>query len=350
MRSKPAPLYLATVLPGLESVASDEIAAKLPTAQLVEQQRGRLLFQASEPPSQLAILRTVDNLYLAIARLEVGSHRAHLADVAAATARVDLSGAAESVFGGAPAAGSTFFVNASRVGRQTYSRFELAEAVMNGIAAACPAWRLGAPTSHDLEFRLDLLDDAGLLSLRLTDSLFRYRSDSRGFAPAALRPSVAHGLVWLAGPRGDEVFLDPFCGSGTILAERAAYLAGAILGGDTDPEVLATAQANLPNGSGVSLARWDARCLPIDSGSVDTIVSNLPFGRQVLGPNEIFDLYARSLGEFRRVLRSNGRAYLLTDQLEALNAALAGADLAGESVARLSLKGLHPSVYRVTPA
>ena len=48
---------------------------------------------------------------------------------------------------------------------------------------------------------------------------------------------------------------------------------------------------------------WDARRLPLEDTSVDRIVCNLPFGKQLSSPEEIGPLYYDAIPEMDRVLR-----------------------------------------------
>ncbi|MGH2355083.1 MAG: methyltransferase domain-containing protein [Chloroflexota bacterium] len=336
------PVYLATALPGLEEVAADEVRAKVEDAAIRQTARGKVFFTSRQPFERLLALRSVDNLYTVAGRFRVGPHRAHLVDVEEAVASLDVGEVVARASAAPPH--PTCFVNASRSGRHTYSRFELAEAATQGILARCPRWRIGSADDHDLEFRLDVADETAVFSLRLTPPGFRFRGQERRFALAALRPPVAHALVWRSRPAPDDRFADPFCGSGTILAERLPYPARRVLGGDLAPEALAAARANLPADPRLTLARWDARRLPLAAGSVDKVVSNLPFGRQVLAANEIAGLYRGLAAEVGRVLAPGGHALLLTDQMEALTRAAEAAGLRSQAVLSLSLKGRHPQV------
>jgi 23S rRNA G2445 N2-methylase RlmL len=344
-----APVYLTTVLVGLERVAASEITAKIADAAIRETLRGKVLFTSSRPREQLLTLRSVDNLYLLIARFTVGPHRIHLRELEAAVAGLDLDAAATAALGVPPRKRVSFVVNASRAGRQTYSRFELAAAAVRGILARYPEWQPGTAVAHELEFRLDLIDEQGLLSVRLTPASFRFRGTQRLFLQAALRPPVAHALVWLSQPSQTDCFVDPFCGSGTILAERISYPARLVLGGDRSTEAVAVARQNVPPTQGLTIAVWDARYLPLDARSVDKVVTNTPFGHRVLQQAEIAGLYQAFARELHRILAPHGHALLLTDQVDALLQAAEGAGLHSENVLALSLKGLHPHVVRLTP-
>jgi 23S rRNA G2445 N2-methylase RlmL len=111
------------------------------------------------------------------------------------------------------------------------------------------------------------------------------------------------------------VVLDPMCGAGTILAEQLEARRGGgrveVWGGDLDVRALRAAAANLRRLGEPRLARWDAARLPLPAGSVDRVVSNPPFGKQLGRPEEIGPLYARVVPEYDRVLRRDGRAVLL---------------------------------------
>lgn len=334
--------YFATVLPGLEHVLADEIAAKIADASLAATARGKVFFDSRSPAELLQSLRSADNLYRFIDRFPAGPHKIHLSQLEKRIGEADLS-FIEPERGALP----RYVVNASRTGKHAYSRFDAAEAAMCGIAKRYPGWRQGTADDHNLEFRLDIDDEKALFSLRLTDASYRYRGTERRFAPAALRPTVAHAFVWLSRPEASDVFLDPCCGSGTILAERLAYPARRILGGDVSEEAVRAARQNAPSIE-TDVRRWDARRLPVDSGSVDKIVSNLPFGRQISVPEQIGDLYRDIVREMDRVLKRTGMAVILADNEASLLRAAEPSALHVSEIVPLSLKGLHPKLFIFT--
>jgi 23S rRNA G2445 N2-methylase RlmL len=118
--------------------------------------------------------------------------------------------------------------------------------------------------------------------------------------------------------------LDPMCGAGTILIERAETgRYGKLLGGDLDPEAVAAAVTNVgPRYQPIELRQWDARALPLPDDSVSAVISNLPFGRQIASPAELRDLYPALLKEWARVLGQDGRMVLLTSATDLLRRAL----------------------------
>lgn len=331
--------YFATVLPGLESILLNEIRVKIADADVQAPERGKVFFRSGLSVEVLKCLRTADNLYRLIHRFEVGPHKLHLAGIESEISRLSLS----CVLPPARSGTVQFKVNASRAGKHTYSRFDAAEAAMRGIASSDRRFRPNGDGTHEAEFRLDIREREAVFALRLTDAAFRYRAEQRSFAPAALRPTVAHALVWLSKPSASDVFADPCCGSGTILAERLAYPYCRIQGGDRSPEAVAAALEN--TGNLAVVRQWDARRLPLDAGSIDVMVTNLPFGRQILSDVPLPDLYRELLREAHRVLGKSGRYVCLTDAKEALQGAAELSRFDCKPVSSLSLKGLHPTLF-----
>ncbi|MDQ2995755.1 MAG: methyltransferase domain-containing protein, partial [Chloroflexota bacterium] len=176
-----------------------------------------------------------------------------------------------------------------------------------------------------------------------------------------------------AAPAPDAVVLDPACGAGTILVEAVALVpSGVICGGDLDSSALETAQANL-QAAGIHveltelgtefdprqraladnaaspialLYQGDATDLRLADQTVDAVLSNLPWGKQVTPEIELAPLYRGILAMIERVLAPGGRAVLLTDQAEPMLAALEACPaLSLASAVQISLYGRHPTMY-----
>lgn len=334
------PRYFFTVLPGLEEILADEMQAKISGVRIRDKARGKVYFDSDLPVEYFLTLRTADNLYRFIHRFPVGPHKLHLQHIEQEISRLDLSmirpDSSEKI---------SFKVNASRAGNHTYSRFDASEAAELGIMRRYRHFRQDHSGGHQLEFRLDLVQEEAVFAIRITDAAFRYRGKTREFTPAALRPTVAHALVWVSRPEMDDIFVDPCCGSGTVLSERCAYPHAGIHGGDLSEEAVTSARANVGHSSCVHLKQWDAQRLPLDPGYAGKVVTNLPFGKQISSIACIPVLYEGVLREMKRVLKPGGQIVCLTDAGGPLLAAAEKADLRLATVADLRLKGLHPSIY-----
>ncbi len=160
------------------------------------------------------------------------------------------------------------------------------------------------------------------MGLRLSDrGEPRHRFERKVELPASLWPSVAAAMVLLTEPAAEDVFLDPMCGSGTILWERTkAGPYAQILGGDIDTERVDASRKNVRDHKGgrlpnLEIRQWDARELPLEDNSVDKVATNLPFGKQITGGGPA-RLYPQVLAELARVVRPGGRIVLLSSEYD----------------------------------
>jgi 23S rRNA G2445 N2-methylase RlmL len=334
MRRRAIPLYLAQTQPGFEAIAADEIAERLDGVALrgtrtVADKNGMLLFSYDGDAEDLMELRTIEDLFFVVSSLD------NLPPTYAALRMIEeqartspaLEAALRTVRRLHPGKGGEgklrFRVIARQVGRANYRRVDAQTAVERGIAARTDhRWRLADEGA--LELWLTLFPGEALLALRLSDEQMRHRRYKVEHMPASLRPTAAAALAWLTRPADDDVFLDPMCGAGTILIERA--LAGRyelLIGGDSDRQALALARANIgPRYKPIELHDWDARQMPLDSGAVSAAAVNLPFGGQIGSTDENRALYPAALRELGRVLRPGARLVALSGDTQNLNAAV----------------------------
>ena len=136
-----------------------------------------------------------------------------------------------------------------------------------------------------------------------------------------LRPSRAFALCRLAGVRPGDLVLDPACGAAVMPLEAASSFRSVWgLAGDLDPEAVQVAASNCRRGPPATDAPlwWDAANLPLRAGSVDVVVSDLPFGVACGKHRWVRHLLVWVIREAVRVLRpGSGRAVLLVPGPEA---------------------------------
>ena len=166
----------------------------------------------------------------------------------------------------------------------------------------------------EVEFRALLSGDRAYLG-RVLHRIDRGGYDARRpstrpfFHPGVMLPRTARAIVNLSLVRAGETLLDPFCGTGGLLAE-AELLGASPLGSDADPAMVAGCRTNLP---AVPLLLADAGDLPLRPGSIDTVVTDLPYGQSSwIGSPGLDELYPSALGEIHRVLRRGRRAVVVT--------------------------------------
>jgi hypothetical protein len=247
-----------------------------------------------------------------------------------------------------------------------YTRQELLETALAwGMVPAHPyqeTWTVNL-TQYDVEVVLLMQDTLVAVGLALRPyQMVGGRCFSNGAIPpdisapyvggdalkgvVRLRPTTAHMLLHLAQVQTGEIVLDPCAGIGTIPLEvETPYECGSStsssvpsetgimtgtttesttpcygpaisLGGDlvlNNASIAAVAQAMVactrpippfkrPMPFPSFLAAWDAAHLPLRTGSVDVIVSDLPFGKQCLSVNALAVLLPLMVSEMARVL------------------------------------------------
>jgi precorrin-6B methylase 2 len=320
--------YYAQTMPGVEEIAWLEIRDRLKGSHFLrylfaKDQNGIVVFDYKGNPADLLNLRATEDVFWQAAFVEdlARTHRdlariGELLEKGEEVGRVINDFMRFRRYAGPP----TYRVITRQYGKFGYPRYQVTNTVVKALKARLPRW---TPVADDaqVEFWVNLLGSQLLVGIRLSDRGMRHRFERKVELPASLRPSVAAAMVLLTGPEAGDVFMDPMCGSGTILFEREkAGPYGQILGGDVVKERAEAAKKNLARpGRGpdkLLIRTWDARQLPLDAASVDKVATNLPFGQQIKGPAAPERLYPPVLAELERVVRPGGRIILLSSQYE----------------------------------
>lgn len=232
----------------------------------------------------------------------------------------------------------TYRVIARLLSEEFFRRTDLRDALRLEIGRARPAWRPADPS--DLEFWA-LEDRPGRLriGLRLSSGELRSRGGRHEEREAALRPTLAAAMVYLAG-QATGALVDPCCGSGTILIE-ARSAGWQPLGGDIDPEAVAAAARNAA-GSGLWVG--DAARLPLGDGAAGAAVSNLPFGERHKLPERPGPWFRGVLNEAGRVT-GGGPVVLLAPRSRELEAAMDASGLNPEREVDVRILGRRATVF-----
>jgi len=340
------PVYFASLIAGLEPIVADELAERLPSATLLAVLRGKLVFASPDPPQAALSLLTIEHLFAWVGQLQgLPAERSGLEEIERGLREAQLGPAlaAWERLHGAPAQPS-FRITAQRAGTHEYNSLEIAAAAGAGIVQQ-RGWRVYL-TGYDYDVRVYVTGDSAVIGLRLSPEPLHQRARV-AHAAASLNATVAHAMCRLSAPAAGQTFLDPMCGAGTVLVERARLGEGLLIGSDRFAPPLAAAQQNLA-AAGVtgSLLQADARQLPVRTGAVDAIVCNLPWGRRVGSHRSNQHLYPGFLRELVRVLRPGARAVLLTQEKRLIMGLLERHRLLRQVAQyNLSLSGLSPAIY-----
>ena len=312
-REEAAPEYYLSVVRGLEEIAAEEARAR--GASHTSTRPGKVFLRWPRAPGELVSLRSAMNLYAFIAQQSGcppdAAAEGWLRDFALQL-NLGPALARHAALHGRPAHPS-FRITAMRSGEHEYTSQQVAAWAGDGVRVQT-GWKVDLEHYH-YEIEVELVRDRVLCGLRLGPS-WRERHKRVAFHPASLNPTVAYAMVRLVGASDDDVFLDPACGGGTLLTERAAAgPARLILGGDIWERAIGISRQNLAaDETPAVLVRWDAGRLPLAEASVDRVASNLPFGHRVGHGPVVRSFYRRLLPELSRVLRPGGRAALLTSR------------------------------------
>jgi len=351
-------LFIAQTQPGFESVAWSEIEARLPAAReqarrQVGDRAGLSIFTAPAPHQLRSLRCAEDVLILAGYRYGLSSESAGLDQIRCATREapfVEEALNARVVFQPAARAGRRlrFRVIARQVGHHEFRRVDLKRVVELGIAERRDhTWRLDE-VAADVEFWATQLGDELLLAIRLSDEHLRHRDYKIAHRPGSLRPAVAAAMAWLSDPRDEDILLDPFCGVGTVLIERA-HLGRYrnLIGSDRDPGAIRAARENIgPRFKPVELHDdWDAGALPLADASVTKIAANLPWGIKHSSHAMNRRRYGDWLAEMNRVLAPEGKMVLLTAEWQLMRDLTERGALAVGKISPVTVLGAPASLY-----
>jgi 23S rRNA G2445 N2-methylase RlmL len=302
---------------------------------------------------KLGVLRTAEDLFgLAGYRAGVGPENKELDKIRGASREAPLVEAALVArvrFTPGTRAGRRlkFRVIARMAGEHEFRRVDFQRAVERGILERSDhTWRL-EEEGADVELWATMIDSEFFLTVRLSDDAMRHREYKAAHRPASLRASSAAALAWLSEPRDDDVVLDPFCGAGTILIERAHLGRYAmLLGSDRDAAALAAARVNVgARYKPIQLENWDAGALPLGDASVNKIVTNLPWGLRYGSHGENRKLYPIWMREFARVLKPGGMMVMLTAEGRLMRELERTRKFAPSKIIRVSVLGKSAAIY-----
>jgi tRNA (guanine6-N2)-methyltransferase len=349
-------LVIVHTQPGLESVAIREALVRVPGTREIGRrsiaERNGMALLGVERPQELARMRCAEDLFALagylrpLAGTEEGLEQARKMARGAPFVEAALERRVALTPGSRSGRRLDYRVLVRTTGRHDYRRVDLQKAIERGIAERGDRrWRL--TEQGEVEFWATLLDDELFLALRLSDDRMRQREYKAAHLPGSLRPSVAAAMATLSQPGDDDVVLDPLCGAGTILIERAHLGRYRMLrGGDSDAAALEAARENVgPRYKPIELREWDAAALPLGDREVTRIITNLPWGRKSGTHADNLRLYPRLMREFRRVLAPGGLMVLMTSETRLMRELFDEHQMVCSSILAVTILGAPASIY-----
>uniref|UniRef100_A0A8D0HJ07 THUMP domain 3 tRNA guanosine methyltransferase n=1 Tax=Sphenodon punctatus TaxID=8508 RepID=A0A8D0HJ07_SPHPU len=217
-------------------------------------------------------------------------------------------------------------------------------------------------TNFDVEVLLNIHNNEVVVGIALTEESLHRRNITH-FGPTTLRSTLAYGMLRLCDPQPADIIVDPMCGTGAIPIEGATeWLSCYHIAGDNNPQAVKRAANNIysllkknqskessvPWGIPIDTIQWDICNIPLRTGSVDAIVTDMPFGKRIGSKKKNWDLYPACLMEMSRICRpGTGRAVLLTQDRKCLAKALSKMGHVWRKGHKVwvNVGGLHAAVY-----
>ncbi|XP_074490574.1 tRNA (guanine(6)-N(2))-methyltransferase THUMP3 [Sebastes fasciatus] len=215
-------------------------------------------------------------------------------------------------------------------------------------------------TKFDIEVLLNIHKEEVVVGIALTEESLHRRNISH-FGPTTLRSTLCYGMLRLCKPQASDIILDPMCGTGAIPLEGAIEFNNAfyVAGDNNDMAVNRTvnnvrhfqkrkAAKGSASGLPIDTVRWDLCNLPIRTGSVDIIITDMPFGKRMGSRKKNWDLYPSCLREMARVCTpGSGKAVLLTQDKKCFSKAVSrmGGLWRKLHTVWVNVGGLHAGVY-----
>ncbi len=196
------------------------------------------------------------------------------------------------------------------------------------------------PSAYSFEIRCI----RGRMYAVFSESRFEYRKQS---IAASINPVAAASVMRLCLPymKDNADVLDPFCGSATMLIERG-YIkkTNSLVGVDISPVAIKAACENR-KASGLKIALLKGDILGYGGAVYDEIISNMPFGIRVSGHDSNIKLYAGFADRLLKLLKTDGYAFLFTQEKKLLRDEMAKKGFFIEKEEVFETGGLSPTLF-----
>ncbi len=313
--------YFVLTTRGLEEFAKQEIQNKLQGSSIENNSYRKVIFSYDGNVEEILKLRSVEDGFLFIGELENVDHtQESLTELVHNILELNFNKAIETISDLRKEKILEFSISSSSVGKRNFSYKEIKDALSKALENEINLKY--EDKKHEMfDIRIFLEHDRALVGIRLGEKPLHRRPYKLETTKATLQADIAYSMSMIAQINSQDVVLDPMCGSGTILIESSTFSPKIILGGDINTEAVRITSQNVKafnEQSHTEIKVWDAINLPVEEKSVDKIICNLPFGKQIEINTSVEEFYDKLVKEFKRVIKDNGTMVLLTSNRDEL--------------------------------
>ncbi|MEM5870262.1 MAG: THUMP domain-containing protein [Candidatus Aenigmatarchaeota archaeon] len=303
--------FILTCDPGFEDIVKLELNEKIKSAKFLGKFKnlpGKVLIEA-ESSRKLFSFRSIHHIAKLISSFQISSlDKNALEEIALKIEKINLS----EIFRNK----KSFRITSQRIGLHSFTSIEIQKVVGQVIKEK---YELKVDLENfDVNLRVDVFGKDVLVSSQLTKESLYKRFKLPFVHPAAIKSTIAYGLIRIADVKEEEMVLDPMCGGGTILLELADLFKNKvkIFGSDINKKFV---EGAIKNAKANGLKKFiefkvaDATKLEeaFPKNSIDKIITDLPYGVRMKRKN-LKSLYEKFLTSSYEVLKDSGRIVALT--------------------------------------
>ena len=322
--------FISTCAVGLENYVTQKINAY---ASDIEIFPGIVIFECDKP-EKLINPKIVDDILFHVKKLAgVSRYRHTLKNIRHQLRKSNFLKKTKDV--------TSFFVEASYTGKRDYTAKEIRDLSAGEIKKKY-SWKYDKENA-DIHISINLDNNYSFVGISFFKKPLHVQR-ALDTVPGSLKNSVATFMLELANVKKKDVVLDPMCGSGVIPIE-ASELCTKSIGGDVDNLRINLAKQN---SNKVVFHVWDATKTNLKDNSIDKIVCNLPFGKQVNinNPKEFFNNF---INEMLRVSKKKFCWVFLTTHEGIIDKIITDKKLKLHEIIDIQNSGLDSKILLITP-
>jgi len=303
--------FILTCDPGLEDVVRLELKEKIKNAKFLGKFKnlpGKVLIE-TKSLKKLFSFRSIHHVMKFISQFQIeSSEKIGLEEIASKLDEINLARFLKNK--------KSFRISTQRIGLHSFTSVEVQKVAGKVVQEK---YKLKVDLKNfDVNLRVDVFGKDVFVSLQLTKDSLARRFKLSFVHPAAIKSTIAYGLIRIAEVKEGEKVLDPMCGGGTILLELADLFRDKIkiFGSDINQKFVEGAMKNAKANNlekFIDFKVLDATRLEeaFPENSIDKIITDLPYGIRMKTKN-LKNLYQKFLLSSHKVLKDSGRIVALT--------------------------------------